>query len=95
MKSGAIKKIQRKLRSSKTAKKHDMSPVKSLIVKREKYHDDSDVYVSEDEEDECDYKPGGYHPVRLGDTFKNGRYVVAKKLGWGHFSTVWLAHDRQ
>ncbi len=23
----------------------------------------------------------------------NNRYTVAKKLGWGHFSTVWLAHD--
>ncbi len=22
-----------------------------------------------------------------------GRYVVVQKLGWGHFSTVWLAHD--
>jgi serine/threonine protein kinase len=21
------------------------------------------------------------------------RYVVAKKLGWGHFSTVWMAED--
>ena len=21
----------------------------------------------------------------------DGRYVVIKKLGWGHFSTVWLA----
>ncbi|KAL4945101.1 hypothetical protein BDV06DRAFT_219633 [Aspergillus oleicola] len=39
------------------------------------------------------YKPGGYHPVALGDTFKNGRYTVHHKLGWGGFSTVWLAHD--
>ena len=21
------------------------------------------------------------------------RYVVVKKLGWGHFSTVWMARD--
>ena len=22
-----------------------------------------------------------------------GRYLVVQKLGWGHFSTVWLARD--
>jgi serine/threonine-protein kinase SRPK3 len=32
--------------------------------------------------------------VNIGDTFKNERYVVLLKLGWGHFSTVWLVHDR-
>lgn len=31
---------------------------------------------------------GGYHPVIVGEAFKNGRYVVVRKLGWGHFSTV-------
>ena len=35
---------------------------------------------------------GGYHPVRLGDLY-NSRYSVIRKLGWGHFSTVWLAWD--
>ncbi|KAJ5124952.1 uncharacterized protein N7515_008777 [Penicillium bovifimosum] len=39
------------------------------------------------------YQPGGYHPVNLGDTFKNGRYEIHHKLGWGGFSTVWLAKD--
>ncbi|KAJ6693037.1 MITOGEN-ACTIVATED PROTEIN KINASE [Salix purpurea] len=51
-------------------------------------------YTSEDEGTE-DYRRGGYHAVRIGDTFKNGRYVVQSKLGWGHFSTVWLAWDTQ
>ncbi|RKO95061.1 kinase-like protein, partial [Caulochytrium protostelioides] len=35
-----------------------------------------------------------YHPVHPGDVFHHGRYVVLRKLGWGHFSTVWLALDR-
>ena len=35
---------------------------------------------------------GGYHPVRVGDLFNN-RYSIIRKLGWGHFSTVWLAWD--
>ncbi|KAF5912250.1 hypothetical protein HPG69_013417 [Diceros bicornis minor] len=37
---------------------------------------------------------GGYHPVKIGDLF-NGRYHVIRKLGWGHFSTVWLCWDMQ
>ncbi|CAI2348411.1 unnamed protein product [Caenorhabditis sp. 36 PRJEB53466] len=48
----------------------------------------------EEQEDPRDYKRGGYHPVNIGDVF-NGRYHVIRKLGWGHFSTVWLAWDTQ
>ncbi|CAN6674805.1 serine/threonine-protein kinase Sky1p [Trichomonascus vanleenenianus] len=48
-----------------------------------------------DEEDLEDYCKGGYHPVKIGETFKEGRYIVVRKLGWGHFSTVWLAQDRE
>ncbi|GAW24788.1 hypothetical protein ANO14919_143820 [Xylariales sp. No.14919] len=40
-----------------------------------------------------DYHPGGYHPVHLGDTFRDGRYKVIRKLGNGSYSTVWLARD--
>lgn len=46
-----------------------------------------------DEESLKDYCKGGYHPIQVGDTFKDGRYVIVRKLGWGHFSTVWLAKD--
>ena len=49
--------------------------------------------VTAEEEDSEDYCKGGYHPVNVGETFKDGRYVVTRKLGWGHFSTVWLARD--
>lgn len=47
------------------------------------------------EEDSEDYCKGGYHPVQVGETYKEGRYVVIRKLGWGHFSTVWLSRDTQ
>lgn len=53
---------------------------------------ESSDYTSEDEGTE-DYRRGGYHAVRVGDSFKQGAYVVQSKLGWGHFSTVWLAWD--
>ncbi|UKZ60978.1 uncharacterized protein TrAtP1_002251 [Trichoderma atroviride] len=46
-----------------------------------------------DEEDSEDYCKGGYHPVQIGENFKDGRYTVVRKLGWGHFSTVWLSRD--
>lgn len=62
--------------------------------KRDEDRSESSDYTSEDEGTE-DYRRGGYHAVRIGDTFKNGRYVVQSKLGWGHFSTVWLAWDTQ
>ncbi len=39
------------------------------------------------------YRNGGYHPTHLGDTFKDGRYKILYKLGWGGFATVWLASD--
>eukprot|EP00179_Madagascaria_erythrocladioides_P014182 CAMPEP_0198368638 /NCGR_PEP_ID=MMETSP1450-20131203/155802_1 /TAXON_ID=753684 ORGANISM="Madagascaria erythrocladiodes, Strain CCMP3234" /NCGR_SAMPLE_ID=MMETSP1450 /ASSEMBLY_ACC=CAM_ASM_001115 /LENGTH=505 /DNA_ID=CAMNT_0044076147 /DNA_START=8 /DNA_END=1525 /DNA_ORIENTATION=+ len=48
---------------------------------------------SSESEDPEDYKKGGYHPVRVGHTFNGGRYRVLRKLGWGHFSTVWLCFD--
>ncbi|KAF2805871.1 serine protein kinase [Mytilinidion resinicola] len=37
------------------------------------------------------YRPGGFHPVALGDSFCAGKYTVIRKLGDGSFSTVWLA----
>ncbi|KAJ6446609.1 ATP-dependent DNA helicase II subunit 2 [Purpureocillium lavendulum] len=37
------------------------------------------------------YCLGGYHPVRIGDVFNNGKYKVVSKLGYGVYSTVWLA----
>ncbi|KAJ2347844.1 hypothetical protein GGF43_004671, partial [Coemansia sp. RSA 2618] len=63
---------------------------------RDGSYSNSDDYEDEpdaEEEDIEDYRKGGYHPVKLGDSFKNNQYKVVRKLGWGHFSTVWLAYD--
>jgi serine/threonine-protein kinase SRPK3 len=45
-----------------------------------------------DDEGNLDYNIGGYCPIRLGDKLHN-RYTVVNKLGWGHYSTVWLCID--
>ncbi|XP_078481158.1 SRSF protein kinase 3 isoform X1 [Ciona intestinalis] len=56
--------------------------------------EDEELRGSDDDEQEdpSDYCKGGYHPVKIGDLFNN-RYHVVRKLGWGHFSTVWLCWD--
>lgn len=48
----------------------------------------------EDQEASSDYTIGGYHPVRISEILI-GRYYIIRKLGWGHFSTVWLSWDLQ
>ncbi|KAL5291203.1 SRPK2.2 family protein [Megaselia abdita] len=54
---------------------------------------DSSLYASDEEqEDATQYCRGGYHPVTIGDIFDE-RYRIVRKLGWGHFSTVWLCKD--
>ena len=62
-------------------------------------------YASVDEvEDISRYRPGGYHPVQIGDMFSSfatphddprllPRYRILHKLGWGSYATVWLARD--
>uniref|UniRef100_F1KVS5 non-specific serine/threonine protein kinase n=1 Tax=Ascaris suum TaxID=6253 RepID=F1KVS5_ASCSU len=78
-------------------------PLGSPSVGSESAYDDDEmdrqqeeVLGSDDEEQEDpkDYRKGGYHPVAIGDVF-SGRYHVIRKMGWGHFSTVWLCWDTQ
>ena len=49
---------------------------------------------SDNSEDEglSDYKVNGYHPVHIGEVLLE-RYIIMQKLGYGHFSTAWLALD--
>ncbi|RSL53551.1 hypothetical protein CEP53_007715 [Fusarium sp. AF-6] len=61
-------------------------------VEDQAIHDDS---VSEGiEEGEAAYRPGGFHPVYIGDVFSD-RYKVLNKIGYGQYSTVWLVKDLQ
>ncbi|KAJ0360204.1 hypothetical protein COL26b_014144 [Colletotrichum chrysophilum] len=49
-----------------------------------------------DEEDLAGYRPGGYHPVRIGDHFNHGKYKVLNKLEYGGtvlFDGSWTPQD--
>lgn len=83
----------------KKQSKHIPSNSSSNETGGEQHHNDDDpaedpAYSSEEEEQESreDYRRGGYHPVKIGDLFLQ-RYHVIRKIGWGHFSTVWLCWD--
>ncbi|KAL1883302.1 hypothetical protein Daus18300_000360 [Diaporthe australafricana] len=46
----------------------------------------------EDAEPPDRYCPGGYHPLYVGDVLHD-RYHIVHKLGFGSYSTTWLAKD--
>ncbi|KAF5836896.1 kinase-like domain-containing protein [Dunaliella salina] len=64
---------------------------------QQQYDESEEDHSGSDSENEGteDYKKGGYHPVQVGDRFKGGVYTVLRKLGWGHFSTVWLVVNNE
>ena len=62
-------------------------PLKDILG--ESFYEDED---SSEDEGMPDYKIGGYHPIHVGEILMD-RYVIIQKLGWGHFSTVWLTKD--
>lgn len=51
-----------------------------------------DLWCCDDKESDAAYKEGGYITVKPGAVV-HSRYVMLQKLGWGQFSTVWLAYD--
>eukprot|EP00195_Chlamydomonas_chlamydogama_P006321 CAMPEP_0202894760 /NCGR_PEP_ID=MMETSP1392-20130828/4082_1 /ASSEMBLY_ACC=CAM_ASM_000868 /TAXON_ID=225041 /ORGANISM="Chlamydomonas chlamydogama, Strain SAG 11-48b" /LENGTH=652 /DNA_ID=CAMNT_0049579543 /DNA_START=42 /DNA_END=2000 /DNA_ORIENTATION=+ len=89
--------LQALIKRRKQNRKKGNQPGTSSKQTGDHSNDGSDVEDYSDSEDEGSegYKKGGYHPVYIGEKYKDGRYVVLKKLGWGHFSTVWLVLDRE
>lgn len=84
---------------NRETKQQSQAPVHHEIDKNRSFEEDDEeeeeeILGSDDDEQEApsDYCKGGYHPVKIGDLFHN-RYHVIRKLGWGHFSTVWLCWD--
>lgn len=73
---------------------HDLSMVAPYRTRSIDYTD-AIPYDPKAEETLSDYRPGGYQMVKIGDqyTSKVAKYQVLRKLGWGHFSTVWLCSE--
>ncbi|KAJ5824074.1 hypothetical protein N7447_006414 [Penicillium robsamsonii] len=55
----------------------------------------SQYRLIEDVEDLDICNLGGYHPLQVGDELDNARYGVIDKLGYGGYSTIWLARGIQ
>ena len=77
----------------KELEKSDKEPEGELVKLDDEDDDDDPKTNLAEEEDLNDYVPGGYHTCFIGENYKNGKYTLVRKLGWGHFSTVWLARD--
>lgn len=77
----------------KELEKTDKEPEGELVKLDDEDDDDDPKTNLAEEEDLNDYVPGGYHTCFIGENYKNGKYTLVRKLGWGHFSTVWLARD--
>ncbi|KRX00352.1 Protein kinase-like domain [Pseudocohnilembus persalinus] len=72
-----------------------MNLEKKIEKLKEEEQPEDDIFERYSEaEDLEDYKIDGYHPVTLGESFNSGKYKVIQKLGWGHFSTVWLVLNK-
>lgn len=65
----------------------DDSELSSRKSSKETSSDDSSATSDEDLQD---YRINGYHPMHVGEIV-DSKYIILRKLGWGHFSTVWLA----
>ncbi|XP_077438148.1 SRSF protein kinase 1a isoform X1 [Vanacampus margaritifer] len=96
----ALQARKKRGKAKKTCKKQPANPRSRQQAQNEasprEPEEPEEILGSDDEEQEDpnDYCKGGYHHVKVGDLY-NGKYHVIRKLGWGHFSTVWLAWDIQ
>ncbi|XP_039657003.1 SRSF protein kinase 1a isoform X2 [Perca fluviatilis] len=96
----ALQARKKRGKAKKTSKKQPVNPRARQHPQQEaspqEPEEPEEILGSDDEEQEDpnDYCKGGYHHVKVGDLY-NGKYHVIRKLGWGHFSTVWLAWDIQ
>ncbi|CAI9603545.1 unnamed protein product [Staurois parvus] len=96
----ALQARKKRAKGKKGVKKPELPPRSSAPDPQEdepqEEEEEEEMLGSDDEEQEDpnDYCKGGYHHVKIGDLFHD-RYHVIRKLGWGHFSTVWLCWDLQ
>lgn len=66
--------------------------VRGISTQRPPLHMTMVVSRTPGKEPSQDYTRGGYHPVNVGEVYRD-RYAVVQQLGWGRYSTVWLVKD--
>ena len=69
----------------------DKNPYNIVYYNKRSVHSSIETDSSEDE-GLSEYKISGYHPVHIGEILLN-RYIILQKLGWGNYSTTWMALD--
>ena len=69
----------------------DKNPYNIVYYNKSSVHSSIETDSNEDE-GLNDYKISGYHPVHIGEILLN-RYIILQKLGWGNYSTTWMALD--
>jgi len=89
---GGGRRLKKRKRNAKKAQE-------IALMNRDDYEEDSsgsesDEWYEGDEHDEYAFNEGGYFKTKPGDTL-NKRYQIRKRVGWGHFSQVYLANDKQ
>eukprot|EP01041_Mallomonas_annulata_P008766 gene8766-18134_t len=95
-KTGLDKKPKQKKsvpKATKSDAKHSNEDLKKEYEQNLDQNSSEEDYSDDGDEGLESYKIGGYHPVNIGDIY-NGRYIIIEKLGWGHFSTVWMCRDQ-
>lgn len=73
-----------------SAENTDVKPVTQEDLRKIAVYENREDNVQEEVQD---YAAGGYMPVTHEDVLKD-RYCVIRKLGFGHFSTVWLCDNK-
>ncbi|KAF7656874.1 hypothetical protein LDENG_00034690 [Lucifuga dentata] len=81
-----------KTRSPKTPPRPRTPPHSPPYVQLQTHSSELLGSHEEQQENPAEYGEGGYYPIEIGEIFID-RYQVVRKLGWGHFSTVWLCWD--
>jgi len=87
--------IKKKIGKKRNRKKKDKSSfARKKATDSGSEESSKEWFEGQDDSDSKAYTRGQYLRIHLGDVL-NSRYIVQKRLGWGHFSTVWLAKDKK
>ncbi len=74
--------LRQQLRAASPLTRRIFSPIKAMSSAFPTHQ--GPVYRWQDDVENLEaYRPGGYHPIKLGDEYCQGRYRIVHKLGYG------------